>query len=340
MSFIRLDSQAFAHNISLIKKIVPDEKISVVLKDNAYGHGLDAMATLAEQNGIRHAVVRTVGEAEQVQGRFDSVLVLAEIPEKSVDERVQIAVNSLDEIKKTPRGCGVHLKVDTGMHRNGVNPQELRRALEMIKEGGLELKGIFSHVRSGDELSSELFWQYKNFQGVQKESEALCAELGLSRPLFHFANSPTLLRFKDAVVFDRVRVGIAAYGYHEFPGVFKLPSFKPVLSLWGEKIASRRLRQGERVGYGGAGEMNTDGVVSTYDLGYADGLFRHDGAGEFLLEDGTPVIGKISMDNLSLACEDRAVKIIGNARHWAQRFGTITYDVLVKLSSRIKREIV
>lgn len=340
MSYIRLDTGAFAHNLDQIKSIAPVEKISIVLKDNAYGHGLSEMAGLAAQNGIRHAVVRTLDEANTVAGQFESVLVLAEIPEAVPGEGIHIAVNGMEEIKKAPQGCAVHLKVDTGMHRNGIAPEGLRKALELIMERGLRLEGLFSHARSGDELSSELFWQFKNFQTLKAEAETVCDELGIPRPLFHFANSPTLLRFKEAAVFDRVRIGIAAYGYHEFGEVFDIAELKPVLSLWGEKIASRRLRQGQRVGYGGSGEMGGDGVVSTYDLGYSDGLFRHDAASAFALEDGTPVVGKISMDNLSLQSSEDEIKIIGNARHWARRFGTITYDVLVKLSPRIKRKIV
>ncbi len=340
MSQIQLDAGAFAHNIDQIKTFTPVEKIAIVLKDNAYGHGLKEMAGLAAENGIRHAVVRTVAEAQTLAGQFESVLVLAEIPETAPEASIHIAVNSMEEIRRTPAGTAVHLKVDTGMHRNGVDPKELKNALVLVKEGELKLEGIFSHARSGDELSSELFWQLKNFEALKAEAETLCKALGFERPLFHFANSPSLLRFKEDAVFDRVRVGIAAYGYHEFGELFAMPELKPVLSLWGDRIASRKLHQGQRVGYGGAGEMARDGIVSTYDLGYADGLFRYDGKGTFALEDGTPVVGKISMDNLSLESEQPRCKVVGDARHWARRFGTITYDVLVKLSPRIKRKIV
>lgn len=340
MSLIRLDATAFVHNLNQIKAIAPVEKIAIVLKDNAYGHGLGEMAGLAVQSGIRHAVVRTVAEAEAIEAQFESVLVLAEIPEKAPKNSIHIALNSMEEIKRAPEGCSVHLKVDTGMHRNGITPETLREALKTIAARGLKLAGIFSHARSGDELSSELFWQYKNFQALKQACENLCDEMGVARPFFHFANSPTLLRFGEAAVFDRVRIGIAAYGYHEFPELFEVPELKPVLSLWGEKIASRRLHQGQRVGYGGAGEMQRDGSVSTYDLGYADGIFRHDGKEPFALEDGTPLMGKVSMDNLSLLSDEPEIKIIGDARHWARRFGTITYDVLVKLSPGIKRIIV
>jgi alanine racemase len=284
--------------------------------------------------------VRTVAEAEAVSGSFESVLVLAELPQKLVAQNIHITLNTPEAIAKLPEGTAVHLKIDTGMHRNGIAPGDLETALQKIKAASLRLAGVFTHSRSGDELSSELFWQYKNFTALKTRCEALCDALAMPRPLFHFANSPSLLRFGEMVAFDRVRVGIAAYGYIDAAALMKRSDLRPVLSLWGEKIASRRVVKGERVGYGGTGLALRDGVVSTYDLGYADGLFRHDGSAPFALEDGTAVMGKISMDNLSLASEADEIRIIADARHWAKRFGTITYDVLVKLSPRIKKEIV
>jgi len=340
MSFIRLDSHAFAHNIATVQALVPTEKIAIVLKDNAYGHGLAEMASLAVQNGIRHAVVRTVAEAESISGSFETVLILAEIPREKPADCIEVAVNSLEEIAKVPEGTAIHLKVDPGMHRNGIEPSELETALQKIKNSGLRLTGLFSHSRSGDELSSELFWQYKNFLEIKARCETLCTELGMALPLFHFANSPTLLRFGETVAFDRVRIGIAAYGYIDAEPLMRNPDLRPVLSLWGERIVSRKLRKGQRVGYGGAGMMSRDGVVGTYDLGYADGLFRHDGSVPFHLDAETEVVGKVSMDNLALNRNDAQVCVLADAHVWARRFGTITYEVLAKLSPRIPREIV
>jgi len=340
MARIELDAAAFAHNIKTLTADVSLEKIAIVLKDNAYGHGLAEMAELAYKNGIRHAVVRRVSEAEQIAGIFESVLVLAEMPTETPASNIHITLNALDEIAAAPKGCAVHLKVDSGMHRNGIAAGDLEKALRAIQENGLLLKGIFSHSRSGDELSSELFWQHKNFEAIKAEGERLCGELGLDRPLFHFSNSPTLLRFGSKVAYDRVRIGIAAYGYGDMPAPFEQPELRPVLKLFASKIASRRLRKGERVGYGGTGSLARDGMVSTYDLGYADGLFRYDGQQPFSLQDGTQVVGKISMDNLSLFSEVPEVCLIDDARPWAERFNTITYDVLVKLSPHIKRHIV
>lgn len=339
MSFILLDSKAFEHNLTVIKNIAPVEKIAVVLKDNAYGHGLLEMAILAKKNGIKHAVVRYVNEAQKISDIFQTVLVLADIPSSKISENINITINSMGDIKKIPKNTAVHLKVNSGMNRNGISMDELNSAILQIKEGGLLLKGIFSHSRSSDELSSELFWQYKIFQEIKAKSELICKDLGLEPLKFHFANSSALLRMKSDVVFDMVRVGIAIYGYSECDEVFNPPSLKPVLSLWGEKISSRVALKNQRVGYAGQGKVENDSIVSTYDLGYADGIFRDDGKREFSLDNQTKIIGKISMDNLSVLSGNDKVCVIKDAGLWAKRFNTITYEILAKLSTAIKREI-
>ena len=340
MAFITLDSHAFAHNISQIARFAPRERLSIVLKDNAYGHGLAEMASLASKEGIAHAVVRTVDEARMIAGAFETVLVLADIPESFAGEKIHITLNDLSQIARIPQGTPVHLKVDTGMHRNGVAGSDVRMAMEKIREAGLILAGLFTHSRSGDELSTELFWQLQNFKAVREEVIGICEASGAPLPLFHFANSPTLLRFGEEVVFDRVRVGIAAYGYTEFGPAFDVPPLRPVLRLWGERMATRKVTAGMRIGYGGSGIVEKDGYVSTYDLGYADGLFRYNGSGDFELDGGERLYGKISMDNLVASGDAAELLVVGDANRWAGHFGTINYDVLVKLSPRIKRKII
>ncbi len=129
-------------------------------------------------------------------------------------------------------------------------------------------------------------------------------------------------------------------GYTEFGSGFTPPDLKPVLTLWAERMASRKVTAGMRIGYGGSGLVQKDGYVGTYDLGYADGLFRFNGEGEFFLDGGERIMGKISMDNLVADTEAETLRVIGDANRWARRFSTINYDVLVKLSPRIKRKII
>ena len=160
----------------------------------------------------------------------------------------------------------------------------------------------------------------------------------MTLPLFHSANSAAALRlnhYED----DFARCGIAAYGYHEMPEVFGLYDLQPVMRLYAEKITTLTLQKGERIGYGGTFIAPKKMIVTTYDIGYGDGFFRYDGKGTFNLGDKR-VLGKISMDSLSLSGDAKEVEVLGDAKEIAHYFGTISYDVLVKLNPAIKRVIV
>ena len=122
MAFITLDRRAFHHNLNMIaKQLQSRDKIALVLKDNAYGHGLLPIAKMADKYGITRAVVRTLDEALLVRDRFEYILVLADVPETLIPQ-IHFTINAMEQIKLFPKGSRVELKVDTGMHRNGIPP--------------------------------------------------------------------------------------------------------------------------------------------------------------------------------------------------------------------------
>ncbi|WP_281951424.1 alanine racemase [Nitrosophilus kaiyonis] len=332
MGFIKLYKNAFINNLNIIvKKAGGIEKVAIVLKDNAYGHGLLEIAKLANGYGIKRAVVRNIEEAKRVENLFDYILVLADIPKEK--DKFHYTINCLEDLKKFPNGSNIELKVDTGMHRNGIDIEGLDRAFEVIKDKNLKLCGIFTHFRSADELSSELFWQDRNFDEVKKRSLELVKRYDFKKPLFHSCNSAALFRFKK-IKDDFVRVGIAAYGYLEIDDVFDYPPLKPVLSLWGEKLSTRVLKKGQRVGYGGVFEADKDMVISTYDIGYGDGIFR----GMKFVKDKN-ILGRVSMDSFSVKGNKEEICIFDDAKKVAKSLNTISYEILVKLNPNLKRII-
>lgn len=336
MGYIKLSKDAFFHNLKEVeKKVKKKDKIAIVIKDNAYGHGLLEIANLSKEFGIKRAVVRNICEAKRVENIFDYILVLADIPNSL--KNFHFAINSLEDIKKFPKGSFVELKVDTGMHRSGIAIDDLKRAFLMIKEAKLNLKGVFTHYRSADELSSELFWQKKNFEKIKHISLKLAKEYGF-KLLFHSFNSASLFR-SNSFDEDFARVGIAVYGYLEMDDIFIKPNLKPVLSLWAKRVSKRVLKKGQRVGYGGVFEADKDMIVSTYDIGYADGFFRVDKK-EYILPDGYKIAGRVSMDNMSVICDKEQICILDNAKDASGFFNTISYEILVKLSPFLKRVIV
>ncbi len=334
MAFIKINKQNFYHNLNQIAlKTGSVNKIAIVLKDNAYGHDLELMAKLAFEFGIKHAVVRKTVEAEQIRSLFETVLILGDTIIK--DEIYSFAINSLEDIRQAQKGAKVELKVDTGMHRNGIALDELDEALVLIKERGLNLTGVMTHFRSADELSSELFWQQKKFEMVKEKVR----KAGFSELRFHSHNSAAILRTKSFNE-DLVRVGIGAYGYNELPSSFDKVALKPVMALHAKKVSTRVLKAGERVGYGGDFIASKEMLVSTYDLGYGDGWCRGESNDPYITSENLPVLGRVSMDFVALGSTKDKVCIMSDAKKAAKQFGTISYEVTTALSADIPKEVI
>lgn len=339
MAYITLNRSAFFHNLGqIVRQAGSLERVALVLKDNAYGHGLETMASLAQEFGVRRAIVRDQAEAQAIAHCFDYVLVLAEVPRRP-DEKIHYAINALEQIGRFPPGTRVELKVDTGMHRNGIAADELEEAFRQVIEARLLLKGLFTHQRSADTLGSEWHWQQKNFERVKAKAVSLAEMYGLERPAFHSANSATLYRTGIPADESMARVGIAAYGCLAMDRTLVQPSLRPVMSLWAEKMASRGLHAGQRVGYNGIYTAGVPQTASTYDVGYADGLPRAL-SNRLVTPDGTRLLGRVSMDNISLSGERDEVLLFDDANSIASQCDTIGYEILVGMRRAMPRKVI
>ncbi|MEA2047732.1 MAG: alanine racemase [Campylobacterota bacterium] len=334
MAFIKINKQNFYYNLNQIAlKTGSVEKIAIVLKDNAYGHGLELMGKLASQYGIRHAVVRKRVEAEKIDSLFDTILILGD--QIINDEKYFYAINTLSDIAEAQKGAKVELKIDTGMHRNGIAMDELDEALRLIKERELDLRGVMTHYRSADVLSSELFWQQKQFDDIKQKLQ----EKGFANLRVHSHNTAAILRKKHFEE-DLVRVGIGAYGYSEVSKPFDTVSLRPVMSLHAKKVSSRVIKPAERIGYGGEFRANKEMHVSTYDLGYGDGWCRGDANHPYMTAEGLPILGRVSMDFIALASEKEEICVMQDALMAAKHFKTISYEVTTALSPTIPKVII
>lgn len=329
----------YFHNLDIIsKQTASKDKVAVVLKDNAYGHGLLEIATLANEYGIKRAVVRNYQEAKQIEKLFDYILILADSNIETYSHTFHITINTLEDIYKLPENTNVHLKVDTGMHRNGISIKTLKEAIHGIYSQKLNLTGVFTHHRSADMLTTDFFYQAQVFGDVKKEVKKLCEQLFIPIPALHSCNSSALFRFKNFNE-DFARIGIAQYGYLETDPIFETPKLKPVLSLWANKISSRTIKKGQCVGYGATFEAPKDMIIGNYDIGYGDGFLRINEKRNYLTPKGYQLLGRVSMDNLSLDCEEEEVCIFNDATPLAKLHQTISYEIITTLSTNIKREV-
>ena len=333
MAYITLNKNHFFYNLDIIAKQTKSrDKIALVLKDNAYGHGLVEIATLAQEYGITKAVVQTCQEARMIESFFEYILVLAETPNEELllSPKICYTINALDAIAKFPKGTRVELKVNTGMNRNGIEMDELQEALNAIERQGLYLEAIFTHHGCADELGDMYAKQKANFERVKAASP--------KHLRFHSCNSAALFR-EDDFCEDMARVGIAAYGCMELPSEINAVTLKSVLSLHANKISSRLLKHGEALGYGATFVASQDLRVSTYDFGYGDGFLRSC-SGKVKTREGFLQVGRISMDNASFVCEEESICVFDDARALSTAAGTISYEILTSLKPNLKRIIV
>lgn len=337
MAEICLNLDHFSHNISQIaNKIGSANKIIAVLKDNAYGHGAKIIAKNAAKLGIKFACVRNLREAKEIEKYFDEILILSHIPNGKEKGKFIYAINDISALNLIKPNTKIHFAIDTLMHRNGINSSDFEIACKIAKEKKLKLLGAFTHFRCADEIGADYFAQNEMFKKAKFALKSAAAKVGYENLIFHSHNSAALTRC-DALDDEFVRVGMALYGYDEFDESLNL---KPILSLWAHKISQRVLKKGQCVGYGAKFCALNDMKIATYDLGYADGLFRYNASRNLPLANGKSILGVMSMDSFSCESWDEKICVFDDARIWARFFDTICYEILVKLSPNIKRKTI
>ena len=322
MATLYINKSNLFKNLDKISSINPN--ILAVIKDNAYGHGIITISKLLKEYGIKKVCVRNNNEAEIIKGFFEEILIFNPNSSRNA-KNISYAINSIKQLKKN-RHPYIHLKIDTGMHRNGILEEEIKDALEIILDKNFKLRGVFSHFCCSEEINNDTFIQYEKFKKIKEQIENFCKMNDLKLPFFHIANSTALNKLPDT--FDYVRPGIAMYGGIE--------GYKPVMSLVGKKVSIREI-ENDGVGYNKTFFSKDKIKLTTIDVGYADGIpyFKN---GCELKE--TKAVGKISMDYMSVIGEHKEVVIFDDIKEFVKNFDTITYEILVKISPRIKRVVI
>jgi len=149
-----------------------------------------------------------------IEQYFEDILILNQNNHSSYSHAFHIALNSLEDINNIEPYSKVHIKVDTGMHRNGILPNQVKEAILGLHKRNIEISAAFTHHRSADNLSCDFFWQSSVFRAVKEDVKSICEELSIPIPCFHSANSSALFRHKNFNE-DFARVGIAMYGYFD-----------------------------------------------------------------------------------------------------------------------------
>lgn len=358
-ALVQLD--AIRHNVRRLREIV-QKPIMAVVKANAYGHGAVEVARAAVEAGAAWLGVAFAGEGVALRraGLRENILVLGYTPPDLAAEAIahdlSLAVYDLPlaraygEAAAHGRRARLHVKVDTGMGRLGVQPEEALSFVRAVRAlAGVEVEGIFTHFATADEADlSFAREQLARFNGALAALEAA----GRRPPLAHAANSAAALAMPEAR-FDLARVGIALYGLSPSADVRLPADFKPALEWKSEVSQIKRLPPGTPISYGREYYTKGPETIAVIPVGYADGFRRYPKNAAQVIVGGrrVPVVGRVCMDQImadvSLAngvqVGDEVVLIgrQGAARITADEaaawWGTINYDVVSGIMARVPR---
>ena len=353
-TWVDVDLDAVRHNVGVLSP--PSAEIMAVVKADAYGHGAVPVARAALAAGATWCGVALVEEGLELRaaGIEAPILVLSEFPPGA--EAVALAHRltpslysneGLARLAPVARGpVGVHVKVDTGMHRVGVwPPEDLVPYLRAVTESGLQVEGIWTHLAKSEDDAETTRTQLARFDTALASAGAA----GFVPSLRHAANSGGVLRHPEAV-YDLVRPGIALFGIAPDPGVEA--DLRPALT-WRSSVAfARRLAKGERLSYGHRYELARDAMVATVPVGYADGYPRtlSSKADVLIRGERCRVAGNVTMDQLLVDCGDLDVRagdevvLLGSqgdheVTGWelAGLAETIAYEIVTRIGQRVPR---
>jgi alanine racemase len=361
-----IDLAAITGNVATMKADTPAELMAVV-KADGYGHGLlpSARAALAggatwlgtaivdEAIALRAAGITlpllswlwTPGESDTVRRALDADVDI------SVSDRWQLA-SVIDAVRVSGRTARIHLKIDTGLSRNGSYvddwPDLVAAAAKAQAAEEVEIVGVWSHFAYADEPGHPT---------ISRQIDAFRAALdtaargGVEPQLRHLANSAATLTLPDAH-FDLVRPGIAVYGLSPVPEQYGLV---PAMTVRGAAALVKRVRAGEGVSYGHEYTTTRDTTLVLVPLGYADGVPRHASKVGPVWVNGArfTIAGRVCMDQIVIDVGDLPVEagdpvvLFGSGREgeptaqdWADVVGTIHYEIVTRIGPRVQRTYV
>lgn len=346
---------AIAHNVRLLKDLVGDTRLMCVVKADAYGHGVERVAQVMAKAGADALGVATIAEAVHLRASGVDVPIAAWIwaPEDDLTDAlasgIEIGITSplhARAIVDAGIQAKVYIKVETGMHRAGVDPQDWDEVFALLAQAEhIEVLGLMSHLACADEPDNpHTDIQAEAFRGAIERAR----ELGLECPINHLANSPATMTRPD-LYFQQVRPGVACYGLEPVDGLSH--DLKPAMTWAGTITSVKPVQPGEGTCYSLTWKAAQPGYLAIIPCGYADGLSRNF---QDKLEVGIggklyPQVGRVCMDQIvvdlgenpfGVAAGDEAI-LFGqggmSATELARATGTINYEIVCRPTGRTVR---
>lgn len=348
------------HNLRTYQAAYPNVRIAPVLKSNAYGHDLGLTARLLDREDIAFFMVDSLYEARRLRaaGVRSRIVVMGYVrpvdPMRSRLRDVDFAVTDLAQLQEIAsiltRPARFHLKLDTGMHRQGILPAELKEAMRLIKSNeNLSLVGLASHLADADGEDDA-------FSDAQVETwNEMVREVEAQFPTIEFRHLAATkgVRFAEAGRTNVARVGIGLYGYDTAPHGAR--AVRPVLELRSFIASIREIPEGDHVGYNATYTATRPTKIATVPVGYYEGYDRRlSNQGSMRVrETDVPVAGRISMNMSTIDVTDAegvsrgdTVTVISrdpahanSVASLAMRCATIPYELLVHIPPHLRRVV-
>ncbi len=359
---VRVFGGRILHNVGEFRKLNPGIGIAPVLKSNAYGHGLVQVAKILASEDIPFLCVDSYFEAMILrnEGIRTPILIVGFTPaENMVRSRlkdVSFAVMSRTEldglVRQAKRNIKIHLKIDTGMHRHGLLPNEVHDALRAIETNRkIKLDGVYSHFADADtENSKHAALQIERWNGAAKLIKASMP--GIS--YFHMGGTAGHHFVGKLEAVNVMRLGIGLYGYNV--SLSKSLDLRPAMEVATRITSIREIEAGESVGYNATFTADKPMRIASIPMGYTEGIDRRLSGKGFVGVRGVacPIVGRVSMNITSIDVSgvpkatmgDEVIVISKNpsdknsVENIAETCGTIPYEILVHISPNLRREVV
>jgi alanine racemase len=353
LNLVEISASNLLHNYRYLSSLNKKVKIAPVLKSNAYGHGIVEIARLLDPLSPPFFGVDSIFEAyELLKAKIKTpILIIGYVDSANLQiKKLPFSyaiwdLKQLNAIEKFQKGSGIHIFVDTGMHREGVTLNELPNFLKTIKQANVKIEGLMSHFASGNKPNDQLTKiQIKAFQQAQN----MLKEQKIKPKWIHIANSDATLNLKIPQA-NLSRVGLALYGIsHD-------PKLKPVLTLKTKIIQIKTIQKGDSVGYDAAFLAKKETRVGILPIGYNDGVDRRLSNKGVVKVNGNfaKILGLVSMNIMAIdltriknARVGDMVTVYSNQpndpnsiQNTAKLCQTVPYEILVHLSPFTKRTI-
>lgn len=377
-TYLQISRSAYANNIDQLRKLLGGSTLCAVVKGNAYGHGIEQIVPLALENGVRDFAVFSADEAWRVKDLLPGdarLMIMGMVPDEALEWAIREGVSfyvfnadrlqkALDVARAQNSQARIHIEVETGMNRTGMDRKEFKRALVMLESHPehLHYSGLCTHFAGAESVANyyriqKQIRRYKDFVAFSRKAD-------MHPETLHAACSAAVIRY-PATRLDLVRTGIMQYGFFPSPeifidytkrtGDFQNP-FKRVIR-WASRIMDlKKVAKGDYIGYGAGFQSNSDMCVASIPVGYAHGYSRSlSNQGSVLIRGQRhSVIGIVNMN--MLLCDVSKLEqprigeetvIIGrqgeaeiSVASFCEMSNQVDYELLTRLNAHIPRVIV